>query len=50
MLEIKELQEFAIKLKELKEKDPYKFYELKGIMKGIVAIQTGKRIEEILSI
>lgn len=45
-----ELEEFADKLKELREKDPYKFYELKGIVKGIVAIQTGKGIEDIFSI
>ena len=49
-MSVNELQEFAEKLKELREKDPYKFYELKGIVEGIVAIQTGKGIEEIVLI
>jgi len=47
-MSVSELQEFADKLKELREKAPYKFYELKGIVEGITAIQTGKGIEDIL--
>lgn len=49
-MSISELQEFADKLKELREKDPYKYYELKGIVEGLYLAQTGKRIEEIFSI
>lgn len=49
MSKIEDIREFAIKLKELKGKDPYKFYELKGIVEGIDAIQTGKGIEGILN-
>lgn len=49
-MSISELQEFADKLKELREKDPYKYYELKGIVEGLHLAKTGKRIEEIFSI
>jgi len=37
MLYVKELQEFALALKELKEKNPTKFYELKRILKEMKA-------------
>lgn len=47
-MSVNELQEFAERLKELRGKNPYKFYELKGIVEGITAIQTGKGIEDIL--
>lgn len=43
-----EVQELAEKLKELKEIYPCKFYELKGIVEGTIAVKTGKEIEEIL--
>lgn len=45
MLKEKEIQELVTELKELKKKYPYKFYELKGILKGITASRTGKEIE-----
>lgn len=48
-MSVSELQEFAHDLEELREKDPYKFYELKGIVEGITAIQTGKGIENIFT-
>lgn len=47
-MSVNELQEFGEKLKELREKDIYKFYELKGIVEGVYAIQTGNKIEDIL--
>lgn len=34
-----ELNQFCIKLVELKQKDIYKFYELKGMMNGILLAQ-----------
>ena len=49
-MSVSEIQELAERLKELKEKNPYKFYELKGIVEGLYLAQKGKRIEEIFSI
>lgn len=43
-----EIQEIAMKLKKLKEKEPSKFYEFKGIVDTVHAIQTGKGIEYML--
>lgn len=43
-----EVQDMAIKLKKLKEKDLCKFYEFKGIVETITAMQSGKGIESIL--
>lgn len=45
----KEMQEFADNLKELKEKRPDKFYELKGIIETVSTIQSGKGINDMLS-
>lgn len=45
----KYLLEIAMKLKELKEQRPDKFYELKGIVNTVYSIQTGNGIEDMLS-
>lgn len=48
MLNENQIQELVIELEELKKKYPYKFYELKGIVKCANILKDGKKIDDIL--
>jgi hypothetical protein len=44
-----ENKEITMKLRELHKKNPSKFYELKGILNVMVALQSGRDIEDVLN-